>query len=142
MLSGKSSLNYVKNLKTSQATESDTKRSYVNSSRAESYSTNGKHGSAKTFYRKSESLCENALEILQEILHYDSKFRVWFDRDISYEVGGGLSADILSVPRLVTSRSHEMLRDDNRLTSKKRVEVAVSGRASNTQHWQRPSSSI
>ncbi|MFT4730793.1 MAG: hypothetical protein ACI9UN_005323 [Granulosicoccus sp.] len=27
---------------------------------------------AKSFYNKSESLCEDALEILQEILHYDS----------------------------------------------------------------------
>jgi hypothetical protein len=29
---------------------------------------------AKKFYNKSESLCEDALEILQEILHYDSSY--------------------------------------------------------------------
>ena len=72
---------------------------------------------AKTFYNKSESLCEDALEILQEILHYDSSLRVWFDRDIDFEVGGELSADIVSLPRLVTSRSREKLSDDSRLTS-------------------------
>ena len=97
--------------------------------RAEGYSNKGKHSTAKNFYNKSESLCEDALEILQEILHYDSSLRVWFDRDISFEVGGDLSADIVSLPRLVTSRSNEKLSDDSRLTSKQSVKLAVVERA-------------
>ena len=100
-----------------------------NYNRAEGYSSKGKHNTAKTFYNKSESLCEDALEILQEILHYDSSLRVWFDRHISFEVGGDLSADIVSLPRLVTSRSHEKLSDDSRLTSKQSVKLAVVERA-------------
>lgn len=100
-----------------------------NYNRAEGYSSKGKHNTAKTFYNKSESLCEDALEILQEILHYDSSLRVWFDRDISFEVGGDLSADIVALPRLVTSRSHEKLSDDSRLTSKQSVKLAVVERA-------------
>jgi len=39
--------------------------------RAEGYSSKCKHTTAKMFYSKSESLCEDSLEILQEILHYD-----------------------------------------------------------------------
>ena len=70
--------------------------------RSESYSSKGKHGIAKTFYNNSESLCEDALEILQEILHYDSKLRIWFDRDISFEAGSDLSEDIVFLARLVT----------------------------------------
>jgi hypothetical protein len=66
---------------------------------------------------------------VQEILHYDSSLRVWFDRDISFEVDGDLSADIVSLPRLVTSRSHERLSDDSRLTSKQSVKLAVVERA-------------
>ena len=58
-------------------------------------------------------------------MHYDSSLRVWFDRDISFDVGGDLSADIVSLPRLVTSRSHEKLNDDIRLTSKQSVKLAV-----------------
>ena len=81
-----------------------------NYNRAEGYSRKGKDTTAKKFYKKSESLCEDALEILQEILHYDSSLRVWFDRDISFEVGGDLSADIVSLPRLVTSRSNHSSR--------------------------------
>ena len=100
-----------------------------NYNRAEGYSSKGKHSTAKKFYNKSESLCEDALEILQEILHYDSSLRIWFDRDISFEVGGDLSADIVSLPRLVTSRSHEKLSDDSRLTSKQSVKLAVVERA-------------
>ena len=100
-----------------------------NYNRAEGYSSKGKHSTAKQFYNKSESLCEDALEILQEILHYDSSLRVWFDRDISFEVGGDLSADIVSLPRLVTSRSHEKLSDDSRLTSKQGVKLTVVERA-------------
>ena len=71
-----------------------------NYNRAEGYSSKGKHSTAKKLYNKSESLCEDALEILQEILHYDSSLRVWFDRDISFEVGGDLSADIVSLAAL------------------------------------------
>ena len=67
--------------------------------------------------------------MLQEILHYDSSLRVWFDRDISFEVGGDLSADIVFLPRLVTSRSHEKLSDDSRLTSKQSVKLTVVERA-------------
>jgi len=100
-----------------------------NYNRAEGYSSKGKHPTAKKFYNKSKSLCEDALEILQEILHSDSSLRVWFDRDISFEVDGDLSADIGSLPRLVTSRSHEKLSDDSRLTSKQNVKLAVVERA-------------
>jgi len=100
-----------------------------NYNRAEGYSSKGKHNTAKKFYDKSESLCEDALEILQEILHYDSSLRIWFDRDISFEIGGDLSADIVSLPRLVTSRSNEKLSDDSRLTSKQSVKLDVVERA-------------
>ena len=62
-------------------------------------------------------------------MHYDSSLRVWFDRDISFAVGGELSTDIVSLPRLVTSRSHEKLSDDSRLTSKQSVKLAVVERA-------------
>jgi len=109
--------------------EEKLRKATFNYNRAEGYSSKGKHDTAKKFYNKSESLCEDALEILQEILHYDSRLRVWFDRDISFEVGGDLSADIVSLPRLVTSRSHEKLSDDSRLTSKQSVKLAVVERA-------------
>ena len=109
--------------------EEKLKQATFNYNRAEGYSSKGKHSTAKKFYNKSESLCEDALEILQELLHSDSSLRVWFDRNISFEVGGDLSADIVSLPRLVTSRSHEKLSDDSRLTRKQSVKLTVVERA-------------
>ena len=109
--------------------EEKLRQAIFNYNRAEGYSSKGKHFTAKKFYDKNESLCEDALEILQEILHYDSSLRIWFDRDISFEVDGDLSADIVSLPRLVTSRSHEKLSDDSRLTSKPSVKLVVVERA-------------
>jgi tetratricopeptide (TPR) repeat protein len=109
--------------------EEKLKQATFNYNRAEGYSSKGKHSTAKKFYNKSESLCEDALEILQEILHYDSSLRIWFDRDISFEVGGDLSADIVSLPRLVTSRSHEKQKEDSRLISKQSVKLGVVERA-------------
>ena len=96
-----------------------------NYNRAEGYSSKGKRSTAKKFHDKSESLCEDALEILQEILHSDSTLRIWFDRDISFDVGRDLSADIASLPRLVTSHINEKLSDDSRLASKQSVKLAV-----------------
>ena len=109
--------------------EEKLKQATFNFNRAEGYSNKGKHSTAKKFYGKSKSLCEDVSEILQEILHYDSSLRVWFDRDISFEAGGDLSADIVSLTRLVTSRSNEKLSDDSRFTSKQRVKLAVVQRA-------------
>ena len=40
-----------------------------------------------------------------------------------------MSADIVSLPSLVKSRSHEKLRNDSRLTSKQSVKLAVVERA-------------
>ena len=40
-----------------------------------------------------------------------------------------LSANIVSLPRLVTSRSHEKLSEDSRLTSKQSVKLAMVERA-------------
>ena len=109
--------------------EEKLKQATFNYNRAEGYSSKGKHSTAKKFYNRSESLCEDALEILQEILHFNSSLRIWFDRDISFEVGSDFSADIVSLPRLVTSRSHEKLSDDSRLTSKQSAKLAVVERA-------------
>ncbi|MDG2116951.1 MAG: hypothetical protein P8J80_09955 [Porticoccaceae bacterium] len=111
--------------------EEKLKQATFNFNSAEGYSRKSRHSTAKKFYDKSESLCEDALEILQEILDYDSSFRVWFDRDISFEVGGDLSADIVSLPRLVTSRCHEKVSDDSRLTNKQSVKLAEGRKKNN-----------
>ena len=109
--------------------EDKLKKAIFNCSRAEGYSTKGKHSTAKKFYNSIESLCEDALEILQEILHSDSSLRFWFDREVGFEFGSDLSVDLVSLPRLVTSRSQERLSRDRRLSIKHSVKLALVERA-------------
>lgn len=97
--------------------------------RAEGYSSKGKHKTAKSFYAKSETCCEQAIEILQEVMHSYPYLQTWFDRHISFEVEDGIGAEIASLPRLVTSRSHESLGQDSRITSKLDVKLSVVERA-------------
>ena len=65
--------------------EEKLKQATFNYNRAEGYSSKGKHSTAKKFYSKSESLCEDALEILQEILHNDSSLRVWIAPSVCFK---------------------------------------------------------
>ena len=81
---------------------------------------------AQKFYRKSESFCESALEILQEIDHADSSIiHIWLDRGLDFEADGGLGLTPAAMPRLVTSRSLEKQRSDTRLRSKRNIKIAV-----------------
>ena len=109
--------------------EDKLKEAIMMRNRSDAYHRKGKKAAAYKLDSKCESLCEDALEILKEIVAADASLQVWFDRDISFEVGGDLSADIVSLPRLVTSRSNEKLRDDSRITSKQSVKLSVVERA-------------
>lgn len=74
-------------------------------SRAEGYSARGKHDLARKFYSRTDTLCERAMEHLQEIIQADGGLRVWFDRDTSWTADSEAGADIELLPRVVTSRS-------------------------------------
>lgn len=97
--------------------------------RAESYGAKGRISTAKKLYNSCDTLCEEAIEILQEILHFDPSLRTWFDRDCDFGPGSELSADISSLPRLVSSRSHEKQRSASRVVKKLDVKIAVVERA-------------
>ena len=106
--------------------EDKLKQAIFNYSRAEAYSTKRKSKTAQKFYRKSESFCESALEILQEIDHADSSIiHIWLDRGLDFEADGGLGLTPAAMPRLVTSRSLEKQRSDSRLRSKRDIKIAV-----------------
>ena len=65
-------------------------------------------------------------------MQYDGSLRIWFDRDISFEAGSDLSADIVSLSCFITSRSSVKLSDERRLTSKESVKLNVVEYAINT----------
>ena len=105
--------------------EDKLKKAIFNYSRAEGYSTKGKHSTAKKFYNSSESLCEDALEILQEIVAADASLHMWFDRGLDFGHGSLVDAQLGNLPRVVTSRSLDRQTTDSRLMSKREVKIAA-----------------
>ena len=105
--------------------EDKLKKAIFNYSRAEGYSTKGKHSTAKKFYNSSESLCEEAFEILQEIVAADASLHMWFDRGLDFGHGSLVDAQLGNLPRVVTSRSLDRQTTDSRLMSRREVKIAA-----------------
>ena len=85
--------------------EDKLKKAIFNYSRAEGYSTKGNHSTAKKFYTSSESHCEGAFEILQEIVAVDASLQMWFERGLDFGHGSLVDAQLGNLPRVITSRS-------------------------------------
>ena len=96
---------------------------------SDSYHRKVKKSAAYKLDSKCESLCEDALEILQEIVAADASLQIWFDRNLDFGHGSLIDASLGNLPRLVTSRSIEKLRDDSRIVKKIDVKISVVERA-------------
>ena len=109
--------------------EEKLKEAIMMRNRSDSYHRKGKKSAAFKLDTKCESLCEEALEILQEIVAADASLQIWFDRHLDFEHGSLIDASLGNLPRLVTSRSIEKLSDDSRLVKKIDVKIGVVERA-------------
>ena len=109
--------------------EEKLKEAIMMRNRSDAYHRKGKKSAAYKLDRKCESLCEDALEILQEIVAADASLQIWFDRNLDFGHGSLIDASLGNLPRLVTSRSIENLRDDSRLVKKIDVKISVVERA-------------
>ena len=74
---------------------------------------------------KCESLCEDALEILQEIVDADASLQIWFDRALNFGFGSHIDAQLGNLPRIVTSRSIDKQSGDSRIRTKKQVKIDI-----------------
>jgi hypothetical protein len=54
---------------------------------------------------QAESLYEDALIKLEEIITKDKTLVVWFDRELDFTTNGTIGPDNVAIPRVVTSRS-------------------------------------
>ena len=97
--------------------------------RSDAYHRKGKKSAAYKLDSKCESLCEDALEILQEIVAADASLQIWFDRNLDFAHGSLIDASLGNLPRLVTSRSIEKQHDDSRIVKKLDVKIGVVERA-------------
>lgn len=77
----------------------------------------------------SERYCERAIESLQELYEHDPSIQEWFDRPLVFGGGSAITANVESLPRLVTSRSYERMSDHHALMSKRDVKLDVVLRA-------------
>ena len=109
--------------------EDKLKEAIMMRNRSDAYHRKGKKSAAYKLDRKCESLCEDALEILQEIVAADASLQIWFDRNLDFGHGSLIDASLGNLPRLVTSRSIEKLSDDSRLVKKIDVKICVVERA-------------
>ena len=73
----------------------------------------------------SESLCEDALEILQEILDADASLQMWFDRGLDFGNGSLIDAQLGNLPRLITSRSQDKQQTSTQILTKREVKIAT-----------------
>jgi hypothetical protein len=109
--------------------EDKLKEAIMMRNRSDAYHRKGRKPAAYKLDSKCESLCEDALEILQEIVATDANLQIWFDRHLDFEHGSLIDASLCNLPRLVTSRSIEKLSDDSRLVKKIDVKIGVVERA-------------
>ena len=112
-----------------QRYEDKLKEAIMMRNRSDAYHRKGKKSAAYKLDSKCESLCEEALEILQEIVAADASLQIWFDRNLDFAHGSLIDASLGNLPRLVTSRSIEKLSDDSRLVKKIDVKISVVERA-------------
>ena len=77
------------------------------------------------FHNLGESHCEDALEILQEIVDADASLHIWFDRGLDFRHRSLIDAQLGNLPRVVPSRSQDAQRTDGRLMFKREVKIAA-----------------
>ena len=111
--------------------EDKLKEAIMMRNRSDAYHRKGKKSAAYKLDGKCESLCEDALEILQEIVAADASLQIWFDRNLDFGHGSLIDASLGNLPRLVTSRSIDKQHDDSRIVKKLDVKICVVERAIN-----------
>ena len=105
--------------------EDKLKEAIMMRNRSDAYHRKCKKSAAYKLDSKCESLCEDALEILQEIVATDASLQIWFDKHLDCERGSLIDASLGNLCRLVKSRSVEKLSNDSRLVKKINVKIGV-----------------
>jgi hypothetical protein len=108
------------------------KEAIMMDNRASAYHRKGKKSAAYKCDSKRESLCEDALEILQETVFEDATLQMWFDRTLDFGHGSLIDSSLGNLPRLVTSRSIDKQSDDSRIVKKIDVKISAVERAIDT----------
>lgn len=100
--------------------------------RAKGYRRKGNREQLKRFEQEYTSELEDLIECYAEIIAEDYSMTQWFDRDLDFDAGGDSTADLASIPRVITSKSVEAHAGNGLLSrkqSKRDLKIAVVERA-------------
>ena len=89
----------------------------------ERFRKKGNKDKSTKFHIISESLWEDALEILQGIVDANVSLHMWFDRALDFGHGSLVDEQLGNILRVVTSRSQDTQTTDSRLLSKREVKI-------------------
>ena len=93
--------------------------------RAIAFSSEGKKVGAKALSTEAESLFEQAIEYLHEILTSNPSLQIWIDRNVDFTPGNEPSLDSVGIPRVVTTRSMEKVGDGLFGAEMKKIDVKI-----------------
>ena len=96
-----------------------------NDNKTERFRKRGNKDKFTKFRNLSESHCEDALEILKEIVDVGASLHMWFDRGLDFGHGSLVDAQLGNLPRVITSQSLDRQTTDSRLMSKHEVKIAA-----------------
>ena len=96
-----------------------------NDNKAERLRKRGNKVKSTKFRNLSESHCEDALEILQEMVDAEASLHMWFDRGFDFGHGSLVDAQLGNLPRVIISRRLDRQTTDSRLMSKREVKIAA-----------------
>jgi len=105
--------------------EEKLKKATFHANKAEGFRSKGNKQAAESSSAQSSRYCEQALEVLQEIVNDDPNLHIWFDRVLDFSLGSNIDGQLGNLPRVITSRSIEKRYGDSRAMSKTQVKLNV-----------------
>jgi hypothetical protein len=78
--------------------EEKLKEAIMMRNRSDAYHRKGRTAAVYKLDSKCERLCEDALEILQEIVAADASLQIWFDRNLDFGYGSLVDASLGNLP--------------------------------------------
>src|SRR6056300_1301857 len=87
--------------------EEKIQKATFHANKAEGFRRKGNKQAAESSSALSSRYCEQALEVLQEIVNDDPNLHLWFDRALDFSLGSNIDSQLGNLPRVITSRSTE-----------------------------------
>ena len=120
--------------------EEKIQKATFHANKAEGFRRKGNKQAAESSSALSSRYCEQALEVLQEIVNDDPNLHLWFDRALDFSLGSNIDGQLSNLPRPNTSRSIDKLSNgDSRLMSKTQVKLNVVENAINSLKYEEKS---